>query len=170
MSEIFNVDVSYLLGYSHDNLMPNTESELEERLNDPQLAQKYLEETGKELDDNIKNKILSQQLEGRRITKEFNKQFLKALPKIEAKYLNLTLNNWEDKGAAKLKYGLANLFTNNSCFLSDADIELIIQMASNMHKKNIGENLHGFFDSFDEDDYSLMTLALKEMDNEETKD
>lgn len=154
LSEIFNVDVSYLLGYTPTPLpIELTESE------NAELEKLYFKETGKNLDKNSKEDI---------VNKGVNKAFLEWIAEKEKSDFSFKLLQWEDKAMSKLKYDLATLFTNNSCFLSDADIELIIQMASNMHKKNIGEDLQGFFDSFDEDDYSLMTLALKEGVNEET--
>ena len=156
LSEIFNVDVSYLLGYTPTPLS----IELNESEN-AELEKLYFKETGKNLDKKTKEDI---------VNKGANKAFLEWIAEKEKSDFSFKLLQWEDKAMSKLKYDLANLFTNNSCFLSDADIELIIQMASNMHKKNIGEDLQGFFDSFDEDDYSLLTLALKERDNEETKD
>lgn len=157
LSEIFNVDVSYLLGYAPTSALPIELTESE----NTELEKIYFKETGKNLDKKTKEDI---------VNKGINKEFLKWVSEKEKSDFNFKLLQWEDKSMAKLKYDLANLFTDNSCFLSDADIELIIQMASNMNKKNIGEDLQAFFDSFDEDDYSLMTLALKEMDDEENKD
>ena len=166
LSEIFNVDVSYLLGYSNNNLMPNI-GEIKKKFNDSELAKKYFEETGKVLDEETKSKILDQHFESERIAKEFNKHFLKNLSEMENTNFDLKLFNYEDRREAQLKYDIAKLFTNIGCFLSDTDIDLIIQTASSLSKKNVGKDLQGFFDTLNEDDYSMMNLAMKEMEDEE---
>jgi Helix-turn-helix. len=169
LSEIFNVDVSYLLGYSNDNLMANI-SKIEDRLDDSELAQIYFKETGEVFDDEAKKKFLHQALESGRITKEFNRQFLTELPKIENTNFDLRLLNFQDRKESKLKYDLAKLFTNAGCFLSDTDINLIFQTACNLSEKNVGKDLQAFFDNLNEEDYSMMDLAMKEMEDEENAD
>ncbi|MDG4966328.1 helix-turn-helix transcriptional regulator [Lactococcus lactis] len=157
LSEIFNVDVSYLLGYTPTSALPIELTESE----NIQLEKIYFKETGKNLDKKTKEDILN---------KGINKQFLQWVAEKEKSDSNFKLLQWEDKTMAKLKYDLAKTFTDIGYFLSDNDIDLIIQMTSSMSKKNIGDDLQAFFDSFDEDDYSLMDLALKEMNDEDIHD
>lgn len=157
LSEIFNVDVSYLLGYTPTSALPIELTESE----NIQLEKIYFKETGKNLDKKTKEDILN---------KGINKQFLQWVSEKEKSDSNFKLLQWEDKTMAKLKYDLAKTFTDIGYFLSDNDIDLIIQMTSSMSKKNIGDDLQAFFDNFDEDDYSLMDLALKEMNDEDVQE